>query len=218
MADQLRIPAEIRTEFGKGAARRARRDGKVPGVLYGHGTDPVHVNLPGHELMLALKNANALLTIGLPDGEQLALSKAIQRDPIKGFLEHVDLLLVRRGEKVQVEVAVRVVGEPVPDSLVNQDLNTLTVEAEATNIPTELEVSIEGLNIGDHIAAHAVALPAGSTLITDPDHLVVSISAAQTAEALEAELAEAEGEAGVEREQPEAAEEPAENGAGESES
>lgn len=218
MADQLRIPAEIRTEFGKGAARRARRDGKVPGVLYGHGTDPVHVNLPGHELMLALKNANALLTIGLPDGEQLALSKAIQRDPIKGFLEHVDLLLVRRGEKVQVEVAVRVVGEPVPDSLVNQDLNTLTVEAEATNIPTELEVSIEGLNIGDHIAADAVALPAGSTLITDPDHLVVSISAAQTAEALEAELAEAEGEAGVEREQPEAAEEPAESGADESES
>jgi large subunit ribosomal protein L25 len=217
VADQLRIPAEIRTEFGKGAARRARRDGKVPGVLYGHGTDPVHVNLPGHELMLALKNANALLTIGLPDGEQLALSKAIQRDPIKGFLEHVDLLLVRRGEKVQVEVAVRLVGEPAPDSLVNQDLNTLTVEAEATNIPTELEVSIEGLRIGDHIAAHAVSLPAGSTLITDADHLVVSISAAQTAEALEAELAEAEGEAGVERDVPEP-EESADGGADESDS
>lgn len=218
MADQLRIPAEIRTEFGKGAARRARRDGKVPGVLYGHGTDPVHVNLPGHELMLAMKNANALLTLALPDGEQLALSKAIQRDPIKGFLEHVDLLLVRRGEKVQVEVAVHVVGEAPPDSLVNQDLNTLTVEAEATNIPTELEVSIDGLSIGDHIAAGAVSLPAGSTLITDPDHLVVSIGAAQTAEALEAELAEAEGEAGVERDQPEPTEESAEGGADESDS
>src|SRR5690348_3690388 len=195
VADQLRIPAEIRDEFGKGAARRARRAGKVPAVLYGHGTDPVHLNLPGHELMLALKNPNALLTIGLPDGEQLALSKAVQRDPIKGFLEHVDLLLVRRGEKVQVEVPVHVVGEAAPDTLVNQDLNTLTVEAEATNIPTEFEVSIEGLNVGDHIAAHAVSLPAGATLVTDPDHLVVSISAAPTAEALEAELAEAEGEA-----------------------
>ncbi len=213
MADQLRIPAEIRTEFGKGAARRARRAGKVPAVLYGHGSDPVHVNLPGHELMLALKNANALLTIGLPTGEQLALSKAVQRDPIKGFLEHVDLLLVRRGEKVQVEVAIVLVGEAAPETLVNQDLNTLTVEAEATHIPDELEVSIEGLQVGDHIAAHAVSLPAGATLITEPDHLVVSISAAPTAEALEAEMAEAEAEAGVEREAP-AAEEPAaeENG------
>lgn len=217
MADQLRISAEIRTEFGKGAARRARRDGKVPGVLYGHGTDPVHVNLPGHELMLALKNANALLTLDLPGGEQLALSKAVQRDPIKGFLEHVDLLLVRRGEKVQVEVPIHIVGEAAPETLVNQDLNTLTVEAEATHIPTEFEVSIEGLNVGDHIAAGAVPLPAGSTLVTDPEHLVVSISAAQTAEALEAELAEAEGEAGVEREQPEVVAEPA-TGADESES
>ena len=219
MADQLRIPAEIRTEFGKGAARRTRRDGKIPAVLYGHGSQPAHLSLPGHELMLALKNPNALLTIGLPDGEQLALAKAIQRDPIKGFLEHVDLLLVRRGEKVTVEVPVRLVGEAAPETLVNQDLTTLTVEAEATRIPDELEVSIEGLNVGDHIAAHAVSLPSGATLVTDPDHLVVSISAAPTAEALEAEMAEAEAEAGVEREAPEVevaaapeAEESAENG------
>jgi large subunit ribosomal protein L25 len=207
VADQLRIPAEIRDEFGKGAARRARRAGKVPAVLYGHGTDPVHLNLPGHELMLALKNPNALLTLGLPAGEQLALSKAVQRDPIKGFLEHVDLLIVRRGEKVQVEVAVVLVGEAAPETLVNQDLNTLTVEAEATHIPDELEVSIEGLQVGDQIAAHAVTLPAGATLVTEPDLLVVSISAAQTAEALEAEMAEAEAEAGVEREVPTTAEE-----------
>jgi len=208
VADQLRIPAEIRTEFGKGAARRDRRAGKVPAVLYGHGTDPVHVTLPGHELMLAMKNANALLTIALPDGEQLALSKAVQRHAIKGFLEHVDLLLVRRGEKVTVEVAVRLVGEPAADTLVNQDLNTLTVEAEATNIPTEFEVSIEGLGVGDHIAANAVTLPAGSTLVTDPDYLVVSISATQSAEALEADLAGEAPEGG--------ADEPAEAPAGES--
>jgi large subunit ribosomal protein L25 len=203
VADQLRIPAEVRSEFGKGAARRTRREGKVPAVLYGHGAEPVHLSLPGHELMLALKHANALLTIDLPDKQELALAKAIQRDPIKGFLEHVDLLLVRRGEKVTVEVAIHLVGDAAPDTLVNQDLTTLTVEAEATNIPTEFEVSIEGLGVGDHIAAHAVALPAGSSLITDPDHLVVSISAAQTAEALEAEMAEAEAEAGVERDEPE---------------
>jgi large subunit ribosomal protein L25 len=196
---EVRLSAETRTEFGKGGARRTRRDGKVPAVLYGHGAEPVHLSLPGHELMLALKNANALLTIELPGKQELALAKAVQRDPIKGFLEHVDLLLVRRGEKVTVEVAIHLVGDAAPDTLVNQDLNTLTVEAEATNIPTEFEVSIEGLGVGDHIAAHAVPLPTGSTLVTDADHLVVSISAAQTAEA--------EAGAGVDQPEPEQAEE-----------
>lgn len=194
MADELRIAADIRTEFGKGAARRIRRAGKVPAVLYGHGIDPVHVSLPGHDTMLALKNPNALLAIGLPEGDRLALPKAVQRDPIKGFLEHVDLLLVRRGEKVTVEVQVHVDGEPAPDSLVSHELNTLTIEAEATHIPTEIEVSVDGLTVGSHIAAGDVRLPAGSTLVTEPDHLVVSILAAPTAEQLAGEEAEAEGE------------------------
>lgn len=200
MSDDLRIAAEPRTEFGKGAARRIRRADKVPAVLYGHGTDPVHLTLPGHELMLALKGANALLTVAIEGGEQLALAKAVQRDPIRGHLEHVDLLLVRRGEKVTVEVAVKLLGEPAPDTLINTDLNTLTVEAEATNIPTELEISVEGLSVGDHISAGQVPLPAGATLVTEADHMVVSIMAAPTAEQLEAEMAEAEAEAGVERE------------------
>jgi large subunit ribosomal protein L25 len=206
VADELRIAAETRTEFGKGAARRIRRDNKVPAVLYGHGTDPVHLSLPGHDLMMALKNSNALLTLALPKGEELALPKAVQRDPIKGFIEHVDLILVRRGEKVTVEVPVHVVGEPPADSLINQELTTLEVEAEATHIPNEFEVSIEGLSIGDTVPASQVVLPAGSTLVTDPEHVVVGILAAPTAEQLDAEATEAEAEAGVERDEAEAAE------------
>lgn len=196
MADELRIAAETRTEFGKGAARRIRRDNKVPAVLYGHGTDPVHLSLPGHDLMMALKNSNALLTLALPKGEELALPKAVQRDPIKGFIEHVDLILVRRGEKVTVEVPVHVVGEPPADSLINQELTTLEVEAEATHIPNEFEVSIEGLSIGDTVLASQVTLPAGSTLVTDADHVVLGILAAPTAEQLDAEATEAEAGAG----------------------
>ncbi len=199
----LRIPAEPRSEFGKGAARRIRRADLVPAVLYGHGQPPLHLSLPGHDLMLALKNPNALLTITTADGDHLAIPKAVQRDPIKGFLEHVDLLTVRRGEKVTVEIGIAVHGDPAPDTLVNQELTTLTVEAEATHIPTGLEVNIDGFGVGEHISAGAVPLPAGSTLVTDADHVVVSILAAPTAEALEAELTEAEAEAGVEREQPE---------------
>ena len=204
MADELRIAAEARTEFGKGAARRIRRQDKVPAVLYGHGTDPVHLSLPGHEAMLALKNTNALLTLALSDREELALPKSVQRDPIKGFIEHVDLILVRRGEKVTVEVPVHVVGEPPADSLVNQELTVLEIEAEATHIPEELQVSIEGFSVGDNVHASAVSLPTGATLVTDPEHVVVGILAAPTADQLEAEVSEAESGAGVERDQAEA--------------
>lgn len=206
MADELRIAAQTRTEFGKGAARRIRRESKVPAVLYGHGTDPVHLSLPGHELMMALKNSNALLTLELPGGEELALPKAVQRDPIRGFIEHVDLILVRRGEKVRVEVPLHVVGEPPADSLINQELTTLEVEAEATHIPSEFEVSIAGLSIGDNVQASQVSLPAGSILVTDPEQTVVGILAAPTAEQLDAEATVAEAEAGVERDEPEAPE------------
>jgi len=208
---EVRLSAEPRTEFGKGAARRIRRDKKVPAVLYGHGTDPRHISLPGHELMLALKTANVLLTLELDGGTELALPKDVQRDPIRGFIEHVDLVLVRRGEKVVVEIAVHVVGDAAPETLVTTDLNTLSVEAEATHIPTGFEVSVDGLNVGDQIHAKDVQLPSGVTLVTDPDALLVNVTAAPTAEQLEAELAEAEAEVGIvheptDEEQAEAAE------------
>ncbi|MBW8481624.1 50S ribosomal protein L25/general stress protein Ctc [Actinomadura parmotrematis] len=218
---EVRIAAEPRTEFGKGAARRTRRAGKVPAVLYGHGTDPKHITLPGHELMLALKTPNVLLTIdGLGGGAELALPKDVQRDPIKGFLEHVDLLLVKRGEKVTVDIAVTVTGEVVSGGLVQQDAVQLSVEAEATHIPDGVEVSVEGLEIGTQVLAKDVKLPRGTTLVVDEETLVLQIADAaaaaaaleestETDEAAEGEAAEGEsageGEAG-EGESAEAAE------------
>ena len=194
---EITIAAEARTEFGKGAARRIRRDNKVPAVLYGHGTEPRHISLPGHELMLALKTANVLLTLDIEGKDQLALPKDVQRDPIKGFLEHVDLVVVRRGEKVTVEIGIHVTGEAAPETLVNLDTTALSVEAEATNIPTGVDVSVDGLGVGDQIHAKDVTLPDGVTLVTDEDALIVNITAAPTAEQLEAELAEAEAEVGI---------------------
>jgi len=202
---EVRIATESRTEFGKGA-RRIRRDNKVPAVLYGHGAEPRHISLPGHELMLALKTANVLLTLDIDGSDELALPKDVQRDPIRGNLEHVDLIVVRRGEKVTVEIPVHVVGEAVPDTLVNLELTTISVETEATHIPTGVEVSVEGLKVGDQIHASDVILPSGSTLATDPEYLVVNITAATTAEELEAELAEAEAELGIVAEPAEGAE------------
>ena len=192
------LVAEDRTEFGKGAARAVRRAKKVPAVLYGHGISPRHLSLPGHELMLALKHggANALLTLKLGDGEQLALPKAVTRDPIKGSLEHVDLIVVRRGEKVTVSVPINLVGETTADVLVNQTLTELSVEAEATHIPTGFELSIDGLEVGTTITASQVALPAGVTLVTDPDAPVLSAQAAPTAAQLDADLADSTGGAG----------------------
>ena len=199
------ITAETRTEFGKGAARRIRRDNKVPAVLYGHGGDPVHISLPGHDTMLALKHggANALLTISIDGNEQMALPKQIQRDPIKGFLEHLDLIIVRKGEKVTVDIPVHLVGEPNPDALIVTETSLISVEAEATHIPEYVEVSIEGLNVGDQILAKDLSVPSGSRVLVDDDHLIVNVTHAPTAEELEEELAEAEAEAGIEREESE---------------
>jgi len=199
---EVRIVAEPRTEFGKGAARRTRRADKVPAVLYGHHSNTQHISLPGHALMLALKTHNVLLELDLAGTKLLALPKDIQRDPIKGFLEHVDLIIVRRGEKVTVDVAVITEGEAAPDTMVTHDANSIEVEAEATNIPTELTVSIAGLPAGTQIHASDVPLPSGTTLVSDPETLVVNITAAQTAEQAEAELAELEAEAGIEHEAP----------------
>jgi large subunit ribosomal protein L25 len=211
----LTLNAEPRTEFGKGAARKIRRAHQIPAVMYGHGTDPVHITLPGHETMLALKHSNALLTIVLEGKEQLALAKDVQRDPIKPVIEHVDLVVVRAGEKVKVDVPVHVVGEAAPDTLVALDLQTIEVEVAATAIPELLEVSVEGAEAGTQVLAGGVTLPEGATLVTDPEALVVNVTTAISSEALEAELAEAEAEAGIEHEAPSAPAEGAEAPAGE---
>jgi large subunit ribosomal protein L25 len=199
------IEAELRTEFGKGAARRIRRASKVPAVLYGHGGDPVHVSLPGHETMLALKHGgvNALLRISVNGKEQLALPKQIQRDAIKGFLEHLDLIIVRKGEKVTVDIPVHVTGEATPDALVVTEASTISVEAEATHIPEYVEVSIEGLTVGDQIFAKDLQVPSGSTVLLDDDALIINVTHAPTAEEVDAELSEAEADAGIERDESE---------------
>ena len=192
---EVRIPAEPRTEFGKGPARRERRAGKVPAVLYGHGTEPRHVSLPGHEVLLALRTANVLIRLeGLEGGSQLALPKAVQRDAIKGSVEHVDLIMVRRGEKVTVEIPVTITGEVAPDGMLDQQLVQIAVEAEATNIPRGIEVSVEGMEIGASVHAADLKLAAGVTLAVEPEILVLHVLASPTAEQMAAELGEA-GEA-----------------------
>jgi large subunit ribosomal protein L25 len=203
MSDQTRITAERRTEFGKGAARRIRRADKVPAVLYGHGTPPLHLALPGHDTMMALKLSNALLTLDVGGEEHLALAKDVQRDPIKRVIEHVDLVVIRKGEKVEVDVAIHVEGETAPETYVTVDRNEITVEADATKIPESFTLSVEGFEAGRHILAGEVELPQGVTLITDPEALVVNVTQAISEEALEAELAEAEAEAGIEQDAPE---------------
>jgi len=192
---ESKIAAVSRTEFGKGAARRTRRAGLVPAVLYGHGTDPVHLSLPGHELLLALRVANAVLEISVDGtGTQLALAKQVQRDPIRSDIEHVDLVIVRKGEKVTVEVALVVVGSVPADRMVLMDQQTIALEVEATHIPTSVEIDVTGLEIGDSIAAKDLKLPTGAVFSGDPDDLMLSVSATPSQEALDAELA---GDAGV---------------------
>jgi large subunit ribosomal protein L25 len=194
---EVRIAAEPRTEFGKGPARRARRAGKVPAVLYGHGTDPKHITLPGHELMLALKTANVLLRVeGLEGGPQLALPKDVQRDPIKGFLEHVDLLIVRRGEKVTVEIPIHVTGDVAPGGLLDQQMVQVALEADATNLPQAVEVDVEGMQVGTSVLARDLRLPEGTTLASDEEALVLHVLPAPTAEQIQAATgAEAEAPA-----------------------
>jgi large subunit ribosomal protein L25 len=209
---EVKIAAETRDEFGKGAARRSRREGKVPAVLYGHGTETRHLSLPGHGLMLALKTPNVLLRLdGLKDGANLALPKAVQRDPVKGFIEHVDLILVRSGEKVTVEVPIRISGDIAPgDGMLDQQLVQIPVEADATNIPQGIDVDVEGLDIGDAVHASDLKLPRGVTLQVEPDTLVLHVIAQQGGEP---EAEEGEGAAEV----PEAVDSAAESRSGEEE-
>ena len=212
-----KITAEIRTQFGKGAARRIRRDDKVPAVIYGHGNDPQHISLPGHDTMMALKRggSNALLYIDVEGTTVLALTKQIQADPIKGFLEHLDFVEVKKGEKVTVEIPIHVLGESKSDAMTVTELNTVSVEAEATNIPEYIEISVEDAEVGFHVLAKDLVLPTGSILLTDDEALVVNVVHAPTVEEVEAELEEAEAEAGIERD--ESDEEIAEQAAAEAE-
>ena len=200
---EVRLIAETRTEFGKGGARRTRRAGKIPAVLYGHGLDPRHLSLPARDFAHALKGgANTVLTLEFPDGDQLALPKSVVRHPLRDYVEHVDLLVIRRGEKVTVDIQVVVTGEAASGTLVLTDANSLSIEVEAMSIPESLTVDIEGAEAGTQFLAGDVALPAGATLVTDPEALVVSVQNAPTAEEVEAETEQAEAEAGVERDQP----------------
>ncbi|MFE7188399.1 50S ribosomal protein L25/general stress protein Ctc [Kitasatospora sp. NPDC057541] len=189
---EIRLAAETRTEFGKGAARRARRAGFVPGVVYGHGHAPVHLNLPGHDLMMALKTPNALLVVPIEGKDEYVLPKAVQREAIKRTIEHVDLLLVKRGEKVTVEIPVHTEGELAPGgNLLEHVLQALPVEAEATHLPEAVTVSVEGLEAGASIHAKDIALPNGVSLAVEADAVVLQVIAAQAAPA-EDEAAEAE--------------------------
>jgi large subunit ribosomal protein L25 len=190
---EVRLAAEARTEFGKGAARRTRRAGKIPAVLYGHGSDPKHLALPALEFARVVREhgQNAVLTLEIGSAaSELALTKTVTTHPLKNYIEHVDLLLVRRGEKVTVEVPIVVNGEATPGTLVTQDLTTLQIEVEALHIPDQLELSIEGAAAGTQILAGQIELPAGATLATDPDALVIAVNVAPTAEDLEPEAAE----------------------------
>ncbi|OIJ62979.1 50S ribosomal protein L25/general stress protein Ctc [Streptomyces mangrovisoli] len=194
---EVKLAAETRTEFGKGAARRIRRAHKVPVVLYGHGTDPKHLTLPGHDLLLALRTPNVLISLDI-DGKanELAIPKSVQRDAVRGHLEHVDLLLVKRGEKVTVEIPVHAEGELAPGgNLLEHVLNALPVEAEATHIPEGFTVSVEGLEAGASVLAKDIALPSGVTLAVEDDAVVLQVLAAQAEEAPEGE--ESEGEEAV---------------------
>ncbi|MGW4564691.1 50S ribosomal protein L25/general stress protein Ctc [Streptomyces sp. NPDC004561] len=191
---EVKLTAATRSEFGKGAARRIRRENKVPGVLYGHGSDPLHLTLPGHELLMALRTPNVLISLDI-DGKsnELAIPKSVQRDPIKGFLEHVDLLLVKRGEKVTVEIPVHAEGELAPGgNLLEHVLNALPVEAEATHIPEGVTVSVEGLEAGASILAKDIKLPSGVTLAVEEDAVVLQVLAAQVEETEGEEAAEGE--------------------------
>jgi large subunit ribosomal protein L25 len=214
-----KIPAETRTEFGKGAARRIRRADKIPAVVYGHGNETVHVTLPGHDTMMAIKHggANALLELEIEGKGQLALTKAVQIDPIRRVIEHIDFVAVRRGEKVTVDVPVHLHGEAASETLVVTENATVQIEAEATHIPEYIEIAIEGLPAGTQILAGQLELPEGSTLLVDPETLIVNITEQQSEEALEAELESAEAEAGIEREEHIPTDEEAGEAAGEAE-
>ena len=185
-----KVHAEVRENFGKGFARRLRAAGKIPAVIYGHGTDPVHVALPGHQVSLLIRRANAVLELDVNGKEQLTLVKDVQKDPVHQIIEHIDLLVVKKGEKIQVDVPVVVLGEPAPGTIVNLDSTSILLEVEATHIPQHIEVDVEGLEDGTHITAADLKLPKGSVLVADAELLIVAISVPAATLAAEDEIAE----------------------------
>ncbi|MGY4857531.1 50S ribosomal protein L25/general stress protein Ctc [Cryobacterium sp. AP23] len=187
-----KISADARNSFGKGAARKLRVLGKIPAVIYGHGTDPVHVALPAHEIGLLLRRANAVLELDVEGTTHLTLVKDVQKDPVRQIIEHLDLIVIRKGEKVQVEVAVHVTGESAPGTIADLDAKTLLLEVEATNIPQSVSIDIEGLEDGTLIHASEVKLPSGAELISDPEMVVVGVHLPAEEEEEEEETAEGE--------------------------
>ncbi len=202
---EVRLAAEVRTEFGKGGARRTRRSGKIPAVIYGHGADPRHVSLPAREFAQAIKRGggNVLLTLTVDGKDELTIPKAVQRHPIRGDFEHVDLIAVRRGERVTIDVPLLVTGDIAPGAMLGQEHTTVQIEAEATHLPSEIEVSVAGLDAGAHITAGDLTLPSGTTLVTDAETLLLNVVTAPTAEDIEADTAESIAELGIVEDAPE---------------
>ncbi len=208
MADDTRssggteLAAEPRTEFGKGAARRIRRDHKIPAVVYGHGEPPRHITLPGHATMLAVKHSNALLSIEIGEvGRTLAVVKDVQVDPVKRVIELVDLVIVRSGERIEVAVPIHLEGEAVPGAVVTLEQNTLQITAEATHLPESITIDVASLEVGTRLTAGQLALPAGTQVAGDPEAAVLTVLAAPTADDVEADLAAAESDLGIERDE-----------------
>ena len=201
-----KVQAEVREGFGKGYARRLRAAGKIPAVIYGHGTSPVHVALPGHQVSLLIRRANAVLELDVDGKEQLTLVKDVQKDPVHQVIEHIDLLVVRKGEKIHVDVPIVVVGEPFAGTIANLDNATVALEVEATHIPENIEVDVEGLEEGTHITAGDLTLPRGAALVAEADLLIVAISVPAATLAAEDEIAEADAEIAAEQSEEAAAE------------
>ena len=194
-----KVVAEVRENFGKGYARRLRAAGKIPAVIYGHGTDPVHVSLPGHQVSLLIRRANVVLELDVAGTQQLTLVKDVQKDPVHQIIEHIDLLVVKKGEKIQVDVPVVVLGEPFAGTIANLENTTVLLDVEATHIPQNIEVDVEGLEDGTHITAADLKLPQGSSLVVDPETLIVAVSVPTSALAAEEEIAEADAEVAAEQ-------------------
>lgn len=194
-----KVVAEVRENFGKGYARRLRAAGHIPAVIYGHGTDPVHVSLPGHQIALLIRRANVVLELDVAGEQQLTLVKDVQKDPVHQIIEHIDLLVVKKGEKIQVDVPINVIGESAPGTLVNLDSGSVLLEVEATHIPQGIEVDVDGLEDGTHITAADLTLPKGASLAGDPEALIVAISVPVAALEAEEEIAENDAEIAAEQ-------------------